>query len=55
MKAKKPTPTFGSAKGQIKIANDFDETPEGFEPYLTKQPSALSQRVKPQSNNNDNT
>ena len=30
---KKPTPTFGSAEGRIKIADDFDETPEGFEPY----------------------
>lgn len=30
----KPVPTFGSAKGRIKIADDFDEIPEGFEPYL---------------------
>ena len=28
------TPTFGSAKGRIKIADDFDETPEGFESYM---------------------
>ena len=30
----KHSPTFGSAKGRIKIADDFDETPEGFEPYM---------------------
>ena len=31
---RKSTPTFGSAKGRIKIADDFDDTPEGFEPYM---------------------
>ena len=30
----KRVPTFGSAGGRIKIADDFDETPEGFEPYM---------------------
>ena len=30
----KRIPTFGSAKGRIKMADDFDETPEGFEPYM---------------------
>lgn len=25
---------FGSAKGLIQMASDFDETPEGFEEYM---------------------
>lgn len=30
----KPTPKFGSAKGLIKISEDFDEPLEGFEEYV---------------------
>ena len=31
---KEPTPTFGSAKGLVKIEDNFDDPIEGFEPYL---------------------
>lgn len=33
VKAKTATPTFGSAKGLIKIADNFDDPIEGFEEY----------------------
>lgn len=29
----KPVPKFGSAKGLVKISDDFDEPLEGFEEY----------------------
>ncbi|MGR3274644.1 type II toxin-antitoxin system Phd/YefM family antitoxin [Acaryochloris marina NIES-2412] len=33
LKSKTATPTFGSAKGLIKIADNFDDPIEGFEEY----------------------
>ncbi len=33
-KAKRPLRKLGGYEGQIKIADDFDEIPEGFEEYL---------------------
>lgn len=28
-----PTPVFGSARGRVRMADDFDAPVEGFEPY----------------------
>lgn len=33
-KAKKGSPQFGSAEGMFVIADDFEETPEGFDEYV---------------------
>ena len=33
-KKKRPLRKLGGYEGQIKIADDFDEIPEGFEEYL---------------------
>ncbi len=30
----KPQPVFGSGRGIFTIADDFDEPPEDFEPYM---------------------
>ena len=30
-----PRPTFGSAKGLVRIGDDFDDPIPGFEPYLS--------------------
>ncbi len=32
--SKKPIPKFGSAKGLIKMSDDFNDIPEGFEEYM---------------------
>ncbi len=31
---RKPRPVFGSGRGLLKIADDFDEPLEDFEPYM---------------------
>jgi len=31
---RKKKPNFGFARGQVEIADDFDEIPEGFEDYI---------------------
>lgn len=33
----------GSARGKIWMADDFDEIPEGFEPYLPELPGSKKQ------------
>ncbi len=33
--SKKPFPKFGSAKGLIKMPDDFNDIPEGFEEYIS--------------------